>query len=336
MGDTGIILVQHGDFPFDFKEKQKEMFHFIESMLEKISDETRPLKRRPDDCYACDMALISSTVKRVGGFSHFEIGYMEFSSPTIEEAVLKLASQGLKKIVLVNSPGVMMRSSHSLLDIPAILKEITVEHPALELIYARPGIPFQPIADLFVKRTDSVLGKNVKPSPPLRPHVRTEEFGVVMIAHGDVPLEYLDSRLGMADKHIGAWSDMVVKWPRNEANDPLSYDTMKLEALIREKGGYDNFTVGNLEFTSPTLEEALDKVLTSGAKSVFFIGGTGFCDRSSHTMMDIPQAVEKLQKTHPNVRMTYAYPDIGSMCEGFAAVIVDKVYDALEKGGMPL
>ncbi len=97
MGDTGIILVQHGDFPFDFKEKQKEMFEFIEGMLEKISDETRSLPRKPDDCYACDMDLISSAVKRAGGFSHFEMGYMEFSSPTIEEAVQKLASRGLKR-----------------------------------------------------------------------------------------------------------------------------------------------------------------------------------------------------------------------------------------------
>ncbi len=94
--------------------------------------------------------------------------------------------------------------------------------------------------------------------------------------------------------------------------------------------------MGNLEFASPTLEEALDKVIKMRAKGVFFIGGTGFCDRSSHTMIDIPHAVEKLQKLHPQIKMTYAYPDIGLICEGFAGVIVDKVYEALEKGGMPL
>jgi len=42
---TGIIMVQHGDFPFDFKEKNKEMFKFIKQMLVGISKETRDITR---------------------------------------------------------------------------------------------------------------------------------------------------------------------------------------------------------------------------------------------------------------------------------------------------
>lgn len=49
--ETGIIIIQHGDFPSDFREKQKKMFDFIEGMLEKLSDEARMLERSPDDCY---------------------------------------------------------------------------------------------------------------------------------------------------------------------------------------------------------------------------------------------------------------------------------------------
>jgi precorrin-8X/cobalt-precorrin-8 methylmutase len=109
---------------------------------------------------------------------------------------------------------------------------------------------------------------------------------------------------------------------------------MKLEKIIREKGGYDNFEVGNLEFASPTLEEALEKVLSRGAKQVLFVGGTGFCDRSSHTLVDIPEAIFKLQESHPDVKMTYAYPDMASVSADFAAIIADKVYEALEKGGL--
>ncbi len=85
----------------------------------------------------------------------------------------------------------MMRSSHSLLDIPEILKDITIRHPTIELIYARPGIPFEQIAGLFVKRIDSTLGKNAMPTLSPKPHAMADDFGVIMIAHGDVPLEYL-------------------------------------------------------------------------------------------------------------------------------------------------
>jgi hypothetical protein len=47
--NTGIIMVQHGDFPFDFKEKHKEIFMFVKQMLEGISKETRKIVRNPDD-----------------------------------------------------------------------------------------------------------------------------------------------------------------------------------------------------------------------------------------------------------------------------------------------
>jgi sirohydrochlorin cobaltochelatase len=336
MGKTGIILVQHGDFPFDFKEKQKEMFEFVEGMLEKISDRTRTLPRKPDDCYSCDMGLLAEMVRRAGGFRHFEVGYMEFSSPTIEEALARLEGKGLRKVVFVNSPGLMMRSSHSLMDIPAILQDIATRHSGIELIYARPGVPFERLAELFVRRIDSALGKPVNTLSPGAPRNMRDDFGMVLIAHGDVPLEYLESSMGMAEEHIEAWSDMVKTWPRSEANDPLFYDTMKLEGLIREKGRFENFEIGNLEFASPTLEDALEKVLGRGAEEVLFIGGTGFCDRSSHTMKDIPEAVEKLRLLHPYIKMAYAYPDMKLMCDGFAGIIVDKAYEALEKGGMPI
>ncbi|BAI61142.1 conserved hypothetical protein [Methanocella paludicola SANAE] len=339
MDDTGIILVQHGDFPFDFKEKQKLMFDFIEGMLEKLSDRTRGLPRKPDDPYSCDMHTLADAVRDAGGFKHFEVGYMEFSSPTIEEAVIRLEGQGVRKVVLVNSPGIMMRSSHSLLDVPAILKEVAHSHPGLELVYARPGIPFDKMAELFVKRIDSALGRQAHPSVPHAAATMRDDFGVVMIAHGDIPIEYLSSGefgMGKAEKHIEEWSEMVRRWPRTEENDPLSFDTMKLEKLIREKGGYDNFRAGNLEFASPTLEEAVDKALQDGAKKILFIGGTGFCDRSSHTLVDIPDAVFKLQESHPGIKMTYAYPNMALVSADFAAIIADKVYEALEKGGLSI
>jgi hypothetical protein len=71
-GYTGIIMVQHGDFPFDFIEKQKPMFEFIEGMLEKLSDRTRGLPRKPDDPYSCDMNLLADAVHSAGGYRHFD------------------------------------------------------------------------------------------------------------------------------------------------------------------------------------------------------------------------------------------------------------------------
>ena len=330
MMKTGIIMVQHGDFPFDFKEKNKEMFIFIKQMLGEVSEETRKIERDPDDPYNFDMKKIKNSIKKCGGFKHLEVGYMEFSSPTIGEAVDKIAREGVKKIVLVNSPGIFMRSSHSLLDIPPLIDEVQASHPELELIYALPGGFLEEMADVIVKKIDNALNKTCKEcqTPEPQPH---EDYGVVLIAHGDVPLSYLENKnMSMADEHIEKWSDMVRKWPRDEKNDRLLHDTNILENYIIEKGNYQNFEIGNLEFASPTLEEALDKVLKHGAEKVIFIGGTGFMDWSSHTLVDIPEAINELQKAHKSVEMIYIQPDIDLVCNELAKMVVAKIENTLQ------
>lgn len=324
--ETGIIMVQHGDFPFEFKENNKDMFDFIKKMLGEISAKTREIHRNAaTDVYTCDMNKIERAVGDLGGFKHLEVGYMEFASPTIEEAVEKLMDHGLNKIMVVNSPGLFMRSSHSLIDVPEILGEVKSKYPDLELTYAPPGGFLEEIADIMVKKIDTALGKPY-PECEIRPEMPPGDYGVLIVAHGDVPLDYLDKKnMENAEEHVEKWSEMVRNWPRDEENDPLLHDTHLLKEFIKEKGGYGNFEVGNLEFAPPTLEESLEKVLKRGAKRVLFVGGTGFMDRSSHSMVDIPEAVEKLQKIHPEVNMNYLEPDLDIICQDIAVLMVSKL-----------
>ena len=165
MTGEGFVIVQHGDFPHDFKDKHREMFDFVEGMIAEVSQKAREIEREPDDPYLVDMSKIEECFKRIGGYQHLEIGYMEFLRPTVEEAVQKLERQGVKKVMLVNAPGIMMRSSHSLIDIPHILREIKGGHPSLEMVYAAPGVDFDKMADVFVKRIDYALGKHVENKP---------------------------------------------------------------------------------------------------------------------------------------------------------------------------
>jgi len=328
----GIIIVQHGDFPHDFKDEHREMFDFIKGMIAEVSQKTREIERETDDCYLVDMGKILRSFKRIGGYQHLELGYIEFSKPTIEEAVQELEKQGVKRIIFINSPGIMMRSSHSLIDVPRILREIKEGHPELEMIYTPPGVVFEEMADVFIKRMDYALGKHVGnkqiPSGNL-----TEDWGVVLIAHGDVPLDYLQNsqKMEMTEKHIDEWSDMVRNWPRNEENDPLYFDTIELEKRIKEKVGYE-IEMGNLEFSSPTLQEALDKLTERGVEKVYFMGGTGFMDRSSHTLVDIPEAVANLKENNPDVEMEYIYPNIDQVCDDLTLMLVEKVNQAVKNG----
>ncbi len=145
MKDTGILIVQHGDFPFDFIEKQPEMYHRIESVMQRLSEASKQLDHSPEqDPHAADTRKLADVV-RMAGYD-VEIGYLDFALPTIADAVNTLKARGHKKIILANSPGLMMRSSHSLIDIPAAIEAIKAAEPGLELVYAKPGEPLPLIA----------------------------------------------------------------------------------------------------------------------------------------------------------------------------------------------
>ncbi len=159
MKDTGILLVQHGDFPFDFIEKQPEMYHRIESVMQRLSEASKKLDHSPEeDPHAADTRKLADML-RVAGYD-VEIGYLDFALPTIAEAVAALKVRGHKKIIFANSPGLMMRSSHSLIDIPAVLETIRAKEPDLELIYAKPGGPLPLIARAIGKKINAALGES--------------------------------------------------------------------------------------------------------------------------------------------------------------------------------
>ena len=189
------------------------------------------------------------------------------------------------------------------------------------------------MVDVFIKRMDHALGKPVEDKRIPSGHFR-KDWGVLLIAHGDVPLDYLQNskKMEMTEKHIDKWSDMVRDWPRDQDNDPLYFDTLELEKRIKERADYE-IEIGNLEFSSPTLQDAVDKLVERGVNRIYFLGGTGFMDRSPHTLVDIPEALDKLRKDNPDVEMEYIYPDIDLVCDDLTLMLREKVNHAIEKTG---
>ena len=112
MSDTGVLVVQHGDFPFDYIVKEHDAYRRIEGMLQRLSEAARKLDHVPDnDPHVADMRKMVDAVRAAGYDA--ELGYLDFARPTIAEAVHALAGRGHRNIVVVCTPGLMMRSSHS-------------------------------------------------------------------------------------------------------------------------------------------------------------------------------------------------------------------------------
>jgi len=124
---------------------------------------------------------------------------------------------------------------------------------------------------------------------------------------------------------------MVRNWPRNAENDPLHHDTIELEKHIKEKAGYE-IAIGNLQFSPPTLQEALDKLTARGVKKVYFMGGTSCMGRSSHTLVDIPKALAQLKEANPDVELEYIYPNIDQVCDDLSLMLVEKANRAIKDG----
>lgn len=335
--NTGILIVQHGDFPFDFIEKYRDMYECIEGVMEHLSEESRKLPHTPEnDPHGADTEKLAEVLRTAG--YNVAVGYLDFALPTLADATRALISKGHKKIVYACAPGLMMRSSHSLLDVPDVLRGIKAENPGVEMLYVKPGIPYELIVRAFLRKINAAMGVPVEPEHVSlkAPHPGT---GVVLVAHGDVPHDFIVKNTGVmadAETHAHRWSELVKEWPRSEENDPNYYDTIVLKVKLREMFWPAPLEVGYLEFASPSIEEAFEKLLAAGAQKIVFCGGTGFFDRSSHTLLDIPEAIEKLRAKHPEIELVYAYPNEELVMAELARGVVFKVEQALDGNVLPL
>lgn len=334
--DTGILIVQHGDFPLDFIEKRRDTYERIEGIMEKLSQESRSLPHTPEnDPHGADIEKLASVLHTAG--YDIAIGYLDFALPTISDAAKVLISKGHKKIVFACAPGLMMRSSHSLIDVPEVLKEIKAVNPGIEMIYARPGMPFELIVRAFLKKINVEMG-----SPADQEQVNLKALhpgtGVVLVAHGDVPHDFSAKNTGVvqdAEKHARDWSKMGKEWPRSEENDPNYYDTIVLKVKLREMFWPIPVEVGYMEFASPDVDEAFEKLLRTGVKKVIFCGGTAFFGRSSHSLIDIPEHIDRLKAKHPEVEIVYAYPEQELVMGELAKAVSFKVEQAINGDVMP-
>ena len=95
-------------------------------------------------------------------------------------------------------------------------------------------------------------------------------------------------------------------WPRNESNDPFFTGAQNMALHLRQSTEID-VIVGYNEFCAPSLDEAIDKAASMGAKKIIII--TPMMTRGGeHSEKDIPDTISRSQKRHPNIELVYAWP----------------------------
>jgi sirohydrochlorin ferrochelatase len=84
------------------------------------------------------------------------------------------------------------------------------------------------------------------------------------------------------------------------SNEEVRSLTGELEALLGDK--YALVTAAFLEFADPSLEEDMLSCIEKGASEIVIL--PYFLASGNHVTRDIPEAVQKVQTSHPQVKIT--------------------------------
>lgn len=161
---------------------------------------------------------------------------------------------------------------------------------------------------------------------------------IVLAMHGAPANDYPSSelmeffRLHMALEHGGdgfpqamhhkhdAMDEKIRQWPRTADNDPFWDASHKLaEELSRVTG--NDVVVGFNEFCSPSIEDALETAVSSGADDIIVITPM-MTPGGEHSEVDIPDSLARAKELHPHVTFRYAWPfDLGAVASFLAEQI---------------
>jgi sirohydrochlorin cobaltochelatase len=147
-----IVLAMHGapslDFPKDelkeFMNLYGQMHHVPEHVLEKIKpryDELEakmrswPRSEENDPFYAGSVQM-AQNLRSISGYDVI-IGYNEFCSPTIKEAISQAQGNSPDKIIVL-TPMMTHGGEHAQIDIPYAIKQAQQIYPEIPIVYAWP------------------------------------------------------------------------------------------------------------------------------------------------------------------------------------------------------
>ena len=149
MKTMAVLLVGHGGLPKDIPQQVVESFmkihkqrirsgSAITSQEKELESTIRNWKRTPEsDPYKAGLENLASYMEpQLEGYI-FKTAYNEFCYPSIETAVDELSQEDVSKIIIVTTM-ITRGGSHSEVEIPEELKELSAKYPDIDFQYAWP------------------------------------------------------------------------------------------------------------------------------------------------------------------------------------------------------
>lgn len=157
-----ILLAMHGAPPVDYPKQELAEFmglhsrvaHFggaePASLLHRYRELEERIRRWPrsagNDPFFAGSQELAVQLRRTSGRKVI-LGFNEFCSPSLDEALDQAAGQGAEKIIVV-TPMMTRGGEHAEQDIPEALERARKRHPKEKIIYTWP-FPAQNIAEFL-------------------------------------------------------------------------------------------------------------------------------------------------------------------------------------------
>lgn len=145
----GVVLVGHGGIPKDCPPELITKLKRLEAQRRaakapacqeeiELDATIRRWPRTPqNDPYRVGLEAVAAHLRQRLDGALFALAYNEYCAPTLQEAVEELAGKGATEITVITTmftPG----GSHSEIEIPEILSELSAKYPGITLRYAWP------------------------------------------------------------------------------------------------------------------------------------------------------------------------------------------------------
>lgn len=149
---AGIVLAAQGSPPRDWMARNRERWEKLQESKQRITAELKKWSRTTQ-CDPCTFEIekLATGIRQRGGYPITEVGYNEFTHPTVEEAIERAISQGAQRVIVVPTmltPG----SVETEMDIPDAVATAQRRHPQVEIVYAGPPFDHDRQVELFLSK----------------------------------------------------------------------------------------------------------------------------------------------------------------------------------------
>ena len=147
-----IVLAMHGAPPMDFPKEELSEFFKLHVQMESVPEHARSaIKPRYDeletrirtwprtlenDPFFAGASEMANRLSEISGHEVI-IGFNEFCSPTLEEAILQAGRRSPEKIIVI-TPMMTKGGEHAQMDIPTAIEKAQSLNPDVPVVYAWP------------------------------------------------------------------------------------------------------------------------------------------------------------------------------------------------------